>query len=175
MGSKRWWSVFGSLVGVAGVAAMVVCTGPSIRAAEPLDEVGKSRQVECTSVDPGFAYELEETLRGLDDPGFFPGGDGLGTPTMGGSVDPGFWQSIKNCPIGPLEDVLASPAAEIFGTSLTPTTTPSHLRHESYTHYDAIPGLRAPHPHRHSERSRGMTVNGGAALRVASYRKRPLR
>jgi hypothetical protein len=122
MDSKRWWSVFGSLLGIAGVAVLGLGTGSSLRAAESLQE---PRHVECTSVDPGFAYELEETLRGLDDPGFFPGGDGLGTPTIDGSVDSGFWQPIGDCPVGPLEDVLASPAAEMFGTGLTPVAAPS--------------------------------------------------
>jgi hypothetical protein len=124
-GSKRQWSVFGYVVGVAGVAAIGIGGVPSLRAAEPLNEQSESRLAECASVDPGFAYELEDFLRGLDDPGFFPGGDGLGTPAFGGSIDPGFGKPIGSCPIGPLEDVLASPAAEIFGTGVSATTPPT--------------------------------------------------
>jgi hypothetical protein len=121
MRSKRWWSFIGSLAGIAGVAVIGLDTG----AAEPGAEVLESQQVECGSVDPGFAYELEEALRGLDDPGFVPGGPGLGTPTIDGSVDPGFWQPIRRCPIGPLEDALSPPNPDVLTMGLTTTATPT--------------------------------------------------
>jgi hypothetical protein len=125
MGSKCRWTIFGSLVSAAGIALAVIGTSPSTRAAELPDEPLASRQVGCASVDPGFAYELKDVLRGLNDPGFVPGGDGSGTPTIGGLRDPGFGHPAGNCPIGPLEDILASPAADIFGAGLTPTATPT--------------------------------------------------
>jgi hypothetical protein len=125
MTSKRWWSLIGSLAGFASIVVIGLVTGSTLLAAEQGEDVIVTQQVECGSVDPGFAYELEETLRGLDDPGFFPSGPHLGTPTIDGSVDPGFWQPIRSCPIGPLEDALAPPNPEILTMGLTTTATPT--------------------------------------------------
>jgi hypothetical protein len=122
---KRWVSMLGSVGSIAGVIGIGLGTGPSLRAAEPHDPVVASRRVSCETVDPGFAYNLEERLRGLDDPGFTAGDGSLGTPSGIDSVDPGFWQPKRSCPIGPLADILASPASETLGIRPIPAATPA--------------------------------------------------
>lgn len=115
------------MAGIAGVAALGLGTGMSVNATETIQEPTATSEATCGSIDPGFAYMPEETIRGRNgsiDPGFAPDPDDPSVSEAGGSIDPGFARPIENCPVGRLQDVLASPAAELFSEELTPFVTP---------------------------------------------------
>jgi hypothetical protein len=94
------------------------------------DEAAKDPAVDakpvCGSIDPGFAHDVEGTLRergGNADPGFAPRPSDTEPATSGGSIDPGFSRPFDNCSTQRLQDVLAPAAGTPEGAG--PTATPS--------------------------------------------------
>jgi hypothetical protein len=119
------------LVGVAAAVMLVLGAGISGYAAEPSTAEPTTPAATCGSVDPGFAIELKDFVRGKEggvDPGFGPPPGYEDAPAGAHLTDPGFSQPISSCPAERLQDMLVVPDAGLPISNASPIATPADVR-----------------------------------------------
>ncbi|MEA2597987.1 MAG: hypothetical protein QOF01_4456 [Thermomicrobiales bacterium] len=126
---RRWHylSLRRHLFSTVGAAILMVGVGVSVYAAEPDVREPVPAAPNCGSIDPGFAYDLEDSLRGPRgsiDPGFAPQPIEEQPAANEGSIDPGFSRTIDSCPTDRLQDLLATPGDALISRGTAPSGTP---------------------------------------------------
>jgi len=124
-------AIGGVLIGVAGAVMLALGAGVSGYAAEPGTAEAATPTATCGSVDAGFAYEVEDVIRGKEgsvDPGFGPPPGYEDAPAGAHLTDPGFSQPITSCPAERLQDMVVVPDAGLPISNATPIATPADDR-----------------------------------------------